>query len=112
MVRTSENAAYETVRKASEALAALPWRTPKRSCWVHFGLRIPAIFTVGAFLVPLFGQFLMEGSRKSGPAVPSEARGARVGRTAQNSTHPIYLSVDAPPPVPQYHRRHPNGRRQ
>ena len=52
------------------------------------------------------------GSRKSGPAVPSEARGARVGRTAQNSTHPIYLSVDAPPPVPQYHRRHPNGRRQ
>jgi Glyoxalase/Bleomycin resistance protein/Dioxygenase superfamily len=53
-----------------------------------------------------------EGSRKSGPAVPSEARGARVGRTAQNSTHPIYLSVDAPPPVPQYHRRHPNGRRQ
>ena len=30
-----------------------------------------------------------EGSRKSGPAVPSEARGARVGRTAQNSTHPI-----------------------
>jgi hypothetical protein len=53
-----------------------------------------------------------EGSRKSGPAVPSEARGARVGRTAQNSTHTIYLSVDAPPPVPQYHRRHPNGRRQ
>jgi hypothetical protein len=32
-----------------------------------------------------------EGSRKSGPAVPSEARGARVGRTTQNSTHPIYL---------------------
>src|SRR5215210_5460015 len=26
------------------------------------------------------------GSRKSDPAVPSEARGARVGRTAQNST--------------------------
>jgi hypothetical protein len=57
-VRTSENTPSETVRKASEALAALPWRTPKRSCWVHFGLRIPAIFTVGAFLVPLFGQFL------------------------------------------------------
>src|ERR687897_481995 len=55
----------------------------------------------------------MEGSRKSGPAVPcSKARGARVGRTAQNSTPKIYLSVDAPPPVPQYHRRHPNGRRQ
>jgi hypothetical protein len=37
---------------------------------------------------------VMGGSRKSGPAVPSEARGARVGRTAhgrtaQNSTHPI-----------------------
>src|SRR5918998_4025973 len=52
------------------------------------------------------------GSRKSDPAVPSEARGARVGRTAQNSTPKIYLSVVAPPPVPQYHRRHPNGRRQ
>src|SRR5918999_6293486 len=51
------------------------------------------------------------GSRKSDPAVPSEARGARVGRTAQNSTPKIYLSVVAPPPVPQYHRRHPNGRR-
>jgi hypothetical protein len=36
----------------------------------------------------------------------------RVGRTAQNSTHTIYLSVDAPQPVPQYHRRHPNGRTQ
>ena len=39
------------------------------------------------------------------PAVPSEARGARVGRTAQTSTHPIHLSVDAPPPVPQYYRQ-------
>src|SRR5215207_6730763 len=48
---------------------------------------------------------VMGGSRKSGPAVPSEARGARVGRTAQKSTHTIYLLVVAPPPVPQYHRQ-------
>src|SRR3712207_4107466 len=34
----------------------------------------------------------------------------RGSRTAQNSTQPIYLSVDVPPPVQQYHRRHPNGR--
>jgi hypothetical protein len=44
-------------------------------------------------------------------AVPSEARGARVGRAAQNSTQQIYLSVDAPPPGQQYHRSQPDGRR-
>jgi hypothetical protein len=74
----------------------------------------PEVLAGAPALVGGYSPDCLEGrcSRKSGPAVPSEARGARVGRTAQNPTPKIYLSVDAPPPVPQYHRRHPNGRRQ
>jgi hypothetical protein len=37
----------------------------------------------------ILGTSPLGGSRKSGMTMSSEARGARVGRTAQNSTHPI-----------------------
>ena len=48
--------------------------------------------------------------RKSGPAAPcSKARAPRVGRTAQNSTPTIYLSVVAAPPgLPIPWLRQPN----
>jgi hypothetical protein len=39
------------------------------------------------------------GSRKSGPEMPGEARAARAGRTARNSTHPIRLLMNAPRPT-------------
>jgi dihydrofolate reductase len=44
---------------------------------------------IGADPVELLRSSPLGGSRMSGMAMPSEARGARVGRTAQNSTHPI-----------------------
>ena len=50
----------ETVRKASDALAAQHCKPPKRGFSVHLALRIPFKFTIGALLVPLFGQFLEE----------------------------------------------------
>jgi hypothetical protein len=36
----------------------LPYGTPKRHFPVHFAFRIPTKCTLGALLVPLFGQFL------------------------------------------------------
>ncbi len=36
----------------------LPYGTPKRHFSVHFAFRIPTKSTLGALLVPLFGQFL------------------------------------------------------
>jgi hypothetical protein len=42
----------------------LPYGTPKRHFWVHFAFRIPTKSTLGALLVPLFGQFRKERSRK------------------------------------------------
>src|SRR5215207_2929501 len=47
----------ETVRKAWDAPAAWPCGSPQRGFSVHFVLRIPAKSTIGALLVPLFGQF-------------------------------------------------------
>jgi hypothetical protein len=35
----------------------LPYGTPKRHFSVHFAFRIPTKSTLGALLVPLFGQF-------------------------------------------------------
>jgi hypothetical protein len=45
----------ETVRKGSKGPAAY---SPTDHPRAHFFLRIPANFTLGALLVPLFGQFL------------------------------------------------------
>jgi hypothetical protein len=47
----------ETVRKVPNSPAAWSSGTPKRGLSVHFFLRILAKATLGAFLVPLFGQF-------------------------------------------------------
>jgi hypothetical protein len=44
----------------------LPYGTPKRHFWVHFAFRIPTKSTLGALLVPLFGQFRDGVLRSSG----------------------------------------------
>jgi hypothetical protein len=50
----------------------LPYGTPKRHFSVHFAFRIPTKSTLGAWLVPLFGQFQKGNSPKSakGRATP------------------------------------------
>ncbi len=42
----------------------LAYGTPKRHFSVHFAFRIPTKSTLGALLVPLFGQFLEKLSEK------------------------------------------------
>jgi methylmalonyl-CoA/ethylmalonyl-CoA epimerase len=54
---------------------------------------------------PLYSPYCLEVwcSRKSGPAVCRPRRTRRSGR--EDLYPPIYLLVDAPPPVPQYYRQ-------
>jgi hypothetical protein len=47
----------ETVRKVSEVPVEKPCRVPRSSFLADFVLLMPANFTVGALLIPLFGQF-------------------------------------------------------
>jgi hypothetical protein len=47
----------ETVRKVSEVPVEKPCRVPRSSFLADFVLLMPASFTVGALLIPLFGQF-------------------------------------------------------
>jgi hypothetical protein len=58
-MQSSEIFPSETVRKAPDPHAAWPCGAPKRGFWVQFALRIPANSTIGALLVPLFGQSLV-----------------------------------------------------
>ena len=55
---SSRSRKSETVRKASEVLTAEPCGPPRRGFSAHFILRLLAKSTLGALLVPLFGQFL------------------------------------------------------
>jgi hypothetical protein len=48
----------ETVRKVSEVPVEKPCRVPRSPFLADFVLLMPANFTVGALLIPLFGQSL------------------------------------------------------
>jgi hypothetical protein len=59
----------------SDAVRSVALRAVERFLLAHIVLRIPAKFTVGALLRPLFGQFQKVGSRKVAVA---EGRGTRI----------------------------------